>query len=114
MKILAERAGYNYTTPWDAMKIWGCVCDKGYRGPDCSQQVYPPIPCEYCATESMLTILFVYKKQECLSRSDPLGGFGNEAGRDCSGRGHCDYESGTCKCFGGFHGAACNKQSITY
>jgi len=39
---------------------------------------------------------------------------GNEAGRDCSGRGNCDYKSGLCKCYKGFHGAACNKQSITY
>lgn len=52
--------------------------------------------------------------QECPSLADPLGGFGNEAGRDCSGRGHCDYQTGLCKCFGGFHGAACNKQSVTF
>ena len=39
MKVLAELAGRNYSIPWDAMKIWGCLCDKGYRGPDCSQQV---------------------------------------------------------------------------
>lgn len=38
-KAFAERAGYNYTIPWDAMKIWGCLCDSGYRGPDCSQRV---------------------------------------------------------------------------
>ncbi|KAJ1425460.1 hypothetical protein B484DRAFT_464492, partial [Ochromonadaceae sp. CCMP2298] len=61
-RLLAERAGRNYTIPWDSMKIWGCLCDKGYRGPDCSLQ-------------------------ECVSRADPLGGYGNEAGRDCSGRG---------------------------
>ena len=39
MKILAEKAGRVYETPWDAMKIWGCYCDKGFRGPDCSLQV---------------------------------------------------------------------------
>lgn len=43
-----------------------------------------------------------------------MGGFGNEAGRDCSGRGHCDYGSGQCKCFSGFHGEACSKVSVTY
>lgn len=43
MKVLAERAGRNYSTPWDAMKIWGCVCDKGFRGPDCSLQVFPAL-----------------------------------------------------------------------
>eukprot|EP01040_Poterioochromonas_malhamensis_P011861 gene11862-12938_t len=88
-KAFAERAGYNYTTPWDASKMWGCLCDSGYRGPDCSQR-------------------------ECPSREDPLGGFGNESGRDCSGRGKCDYNTGLCRCFNGFHGAACNKQAVTF
>lgn len=49
MKFLAERAGRIYTEPWDAMKIWGCACDVGYRGPDCSLKVRslalaPPLP----------------------------------------------------------------------
>eukprot|EP01039_Chlorochromonas_danica_P008650 gene8650-9531_t len=87
MRTLAERAGRVYETPWDAMKIWGCACDVGFRGPDCSLR-------------------------ECPSRPDPLGGLGDESGRDCSGRGVCDYETGTCKCFPGFHGVACNKASI--
>jgi hypothetical protein len=39
MKQLAERAGRVYKKPWDANKIWGCVCDPGWRGPDCSLQV---------------------------------------------------------------------------
>ncbi len=39
---LAAEAGPNpatdvtYTTPWDAEKHVGCVCDLGRRGPDCS------------------------------------------------------------------------------
>jgi len=89
MKILAERVGRNYSLPWDAMKIWGCLCDQGFRGPDCSLA-------------------------ECPSRPDPIGGFGNEAGRACSGRGHCDYTTGLCQCFGGFHGAACNQQTVWF
>jgi hypothetical protein len=39
MKILAQRDGRDYTIPWDAMKIYGCFCDVGYRGPDCSLRV---------------------------------------------------------------------------
>ena len=87
MKVLASQAGRQYDEPWDAMKIWGCMCDLGYRGPDCTQK-------------------------ECPSRGDPLGGFGNESGRDCSGRGNCDYSTGLCKCYAGFHGAACDKYSV--
>jgi len=33
---------------------------------------------------------------------------GNEAGRDCSGRGVCDYEFGECRCFAGFGGEECS------
>lgn len=28
----------NYETPWDTDKIFGCLCDEGYRGYDCSQR----------------------------------------------------------------------------
>lgn len=86
-KVLAENANRVYSTPWDAMKIWGCVCDIGSRGPDCSLL-------------------------ECPSSSDPIGGYGNESGRDCSGRGICNYNTGRCTCFGGFHGSACDIQSV--
>ena len=88
-RILAQRQGFVYDAPWDAMKIWGCVCDAGFRGPDCSLQ-------------------------ECPSLSDPFGGFGNESGRECSGRGWCDYSRGLCKCFDGFFGPACSKQIFTF
>jgi hypothetical protein len=89
MKILAERVGRNYSVPWDAMKIWGCVCDIGSRGPDCSLL-------------------------ECPSGADPLGGFGSETGRECSGRGKCDTKTGLCRCHSGFHGAACNLQAVLF
>lgn len=89
MKILAERVGRNYSEPWDAMKIWGCLCDIGSRGPDCSLL-------------------------ECPSKADPLGGFGSEAGRECSGRGKCNFQTGLCRCHKGFHGAACNLQAILF
>merc|ERR1712146_709440 len=40
-KQLATEAGTTYETPWDAMKHVGCVCDLGFRGPDCSLQECP-------------------------------------------------------------------------
>ena len=81
-KHLADKAGRTYDAPWDAMKHVGCLCDAGYRGPACDFH-------------------------ECPSGSDPLDGYGNEAGRDCSGRGICNYADGTCSCFSGFYGTAC-------
>eukprot|EP01041_Mallomonas_annulata_P013277 gene13277-28117_t len=82
---LAEEAGQTYTTPWDADKQVGCVCDLGRRGPDCSLI-------------------------ECPSGSDILKGPGNESGRECSGRGMCDYTLGVCSCFSGFFGTKCQHQ----
>jgi len=35
------------------------------------------------------------------------GCYGAMSGQDCSGRGICDYSSGTCKCFSGYSGTAC-------
>ena len=88
-----------YTGAWDATKIYGCKCEAGFRGPDCSLK-------------------------ECPSRTDPQGGPGGlNAGlddqpvargtefRDCSGRGICDYSTGLCQCFHGAYGEACNLQS---
>ena len=84
---LAVEANRVYATPWDATMNVGCICDIGRRGPDCS----------------ML---------ECPSGADPLKGLGNAAGRDCSGRGICDYTSGTCGCFHGYYGTMCEFQTV--
>jgi hypothetical protein len=86
---LATKAGRTYEQPWDAMKHVGCFCDAGYRGP----------ACEF---------------QECPTGCDPLDGYGNEAGRDCSGRGICNYQDGTCSCFSGFYGTRCQYQTTIY
>lgn len=86
-KQLAKEASMTYTSPWDAMKVTGCVCDVGFRGPDCSLM-------------------------ECPNGPDLMKGDGNEKGRDCSGRGICDYGSGLCKCFSGYYGAKCQFRTI--
>lgn len=86
-KQLADEASRVYRSPWDANKITGCFCDFGFRGPDCSLV-------------------------ECPSGADIMKGHGAEQGRDCSGRGICDYTSGRCQCFTGYSGIQCQNQAI--
>lgn len=78
-------ASIQYGTAWDADRIKGCECDLGYRGADCSET-------------------------ECPSTTDPMGGLGSESGRECSGRGKCNFENGVCKCHAGFFGTKCEQQ----
>lgn len=89
-KALASAQSATYDTPWDAEKHVGCLCDLGYRGPDCSMQ-------------------------ECPTGADVLGGAGGGdggKGRDCSGRGICNYADGLCSCFPGYYGSKCEFQTI--
>merc|ERR1712146_153411 len=78
--------GARYQNAWDANRQYGCLCDQGYAGPSC---------------ENIL----------CPSGADVLGGEGAESGRECSGRGSCDYKAGVCVCHAGYKGQACQTQS---
>ena len=91
---------FNDFQTWDAKKTYGCKCENGFRGPDCSLV-------------------------ECPTGKDPQGGPSGTAflrtaldgsastkeTRDCSGRGICDYTSGICQCFKGQYGDDCSLQS---
>ncbi|KDO28907.1 hypothetical protein SPRG_05778 [Saprolegnia parasitica CBS 223.65] len=89
IKSIVAAGGGTYTTAWDAEKSYGCLCDQGYRGPDCSLK-------------------------ECPSAADVLLGYGATEGRDCGGRGTCDYVTGDCQCFPGYYGTTCGFQSTVH
>ena len=79
-------AGVTYENAFDAQISYGCKCDNGFRGPDCSSR-------------------------ECPSGPDTLGGDGGAEGMDCSGRGKCDFSIGMCSCYKGFFGERCEEQT---
>jgi len=81
--LSANLLGY---TGYDSDQQYGCKCDKSYRGSDCSSS-------------------------ECPSGPDVLGADGGKEGMDCSGRGLCDYTTGTCQCFKGYYGERCESQT---
>lgn len=86
LRTFAAESGVDYAAAWDANAAMVCNCDQGYRGADCSQV-------------------------ECPSGPDPLGGPGGAQGRDCSGRGVCDYSTGICRCASGFYGERCESRT---
>ena len=81
----AGPSGANYAG-YEKDQQYGCKCDNGYRGPDCSQV-------------------------ECPSGPDVMGANGGAEGMVCSGRGLCNYGTGECACFRGFFGERCEQQS---
>lgn len=85
---VARTTAYTYAS-WDAIKHMGCFCDQGYRGPDCSLK-------------------------ECPSGLDVLLAYGKNEGRDCGGRGKCNYDTGDCECFPGYYGTACESQTTVH
>lgn len=76
----------SYANAFDAEKQFACVCDQGFRGVACGLI-------------------------ECPSGADPMGGYGGSNGRDCSGRGKCDYSTGICECSVGFFGERCESRT---
>jgi len=115
-----------YATAWDSELHYGCKCDVGFRGPDCSLVECPtsedPMDQETCTkytnwynTETPSggnTVRLDQWDAEVPARNyyNPISEYpcnGAPAGVDCSGRGRCNYNIGVCDCHPGFSGTAC-------
>ena len=114
-----------YSGAWDSGKHMGCKCDAGYRGADCSLVECPSStdPLDDTCAQGEITdfqLQFdtavgtaewhaVYSNETNDYNIDNViyACFGAQAGQDCSGRGTCDYTTGTCNCFSGYAGTAC-------
>jgi len=110
---LAEDASHTYNQAWDNNKHYGCKCNVGYRGPDCSLQECPSDydPLYGCGGGTCNTGGGTCANDGVSDCATPGYPHENQQ-RDCSGRGICDYESGVCMCFAGFYGEACGSQTI--
>jgi len=89
-----------YDNAWDAKKIFGCKCEVGYRGPDCSMKECPSGVDPQGGPDGTTSYL-----------TTDNGGIQRREPRDCSGRGKCDYTAGACVCFKGFFGEDCSLQT---
>ena len=71
----SRQYGTNPNNPvtWDADRVFGCLCDEGWEGYDCSLQ-------------------------SCTKGTNPDTGDASI----CSDQGVCDTKSGECKCFAGW------------
>jgi len=122
-----------YDNAWDSGMQYGCLCDIGFRGVDCSEiecpTSYDPMDQDTCdkyadwETQGTSgvgnTILIIEWDQSANSEAyyNPIDEYpcnGAPAGAYCSGRGNCDIGSGVCQCFAGFTGPACEEVAAIF
>lgn len=103
---------------WDQDRNLGCVCDSSWAvglgrgetqepewfGPDCSLRRCPSG--DNPDTPADETDGF----EKTATGGTGVGKAGNLKHHDCSGKGNCDYKSGSCKCFNNYWGKACERR----
>lgn len=111
--------GFETSTTWDADRIFGCVCDSSWPvgfaagqfqegewyGPDCSRRRCPNGDDPHTTVD----------ETDCEGKKnngadDGPGEAGNKCYVACSNRGLCNFNTGLCACFDGWHGERCEIQ----
>merc|ERR1712031_141902 len=123
-ELFKETYFASYDDAWDTDMHYGCKCDAGTAITDCQLQYDAPFGGAGWeqAYSDRTGATAPNNEQGDLSASDynrhyilddngrkVYACYGAMSGQDCSGRGICDYSSGTCKCFSGYAGTACEK-----
>lgn len=114
-----------YDNAWDSDMQYGCLCDLGFRGADCSLMECPTAEdpmdeethnkyeewIEAGTTDAGNTkLVSEWDGSTKYNHYNPIVEYpsqGAPAGDHCSGRGLCDHFTGVCSCAAGFHGTAC-------
>lgn len=103
---------------WDAQSMRACVCDSSWEVGFGNNQVQVPEffgpACQFrrCPSGDDPTTSSV-DETDCYNKTmvggQKRGKYGNKCHLDCSGRGRCDYSTGTCSCLPGVQGANCGQ-----
>lgn len=101
---------------WDSDFGSTCVCDSSWLVGLGENQVqlgeYFGTYCQYRRCPSGDDPSTPENELDCHNKSQTsgtgIGSVGNLCHIDCSNQGTCDYTTGTCKCYPGYAGAACN------
>ena len=102
---------------WDHDRVQGCVCDSDWAvglGPDETQKAeWFGADCSLRRCPSGQDPSSRTSSTDCSNKTTPEGfGVGakhNLCHAECSNRGNCDYNRGTCSCFAGYTGVACDR-----